>query len=90
MIYLMKLKNGTEFEISQDARDQITSLLIGPKENRLEFIEVKSVGVVVSVSSIAAIIQHKIEPQRLPTQEEELVEFNRRWEAEHGKASEVR
>lgn len=72
MIYLMKLKNGVEFEISQDARDQITTLLIGPKEKRPEFIEVESAGVVVAVSSIAAIIRHRQEPGPLPTHEEEL------------------
>jgi len=89
MIYLMKLKNGTDVEISQDARDQISALLIGPKENRPEFIEVKSAGVVVSVSSVAAIVQHKKEPERLPSQDEELAAFNERWERGHGNGNAV-
>lgn len=83
MIYLMKLKNGTEVEISQAARDQITGMLIGPKETRPDFIEVKSAGVVVAVSVIAAIIPHRHEPEKLPTTEEELKEFNERWDRDH-------
>lgn len=85
MIYLMKLKNGTEFEISQGARDQITGMLIGPKETRPDFIEVKTACVVVAVSSIAAIIPYRHEPERLPTPEEDLKEFNERWNREHPK-----
>ena len=84
MIHLMKLKNGTEFEISQGARDQITRLLVGPKENRPDFIEVESAGVVVSVASIAVIVKHRREAERLPTAEEELAAFNEQWDRDHG------
>lgn len=83
MIYLVKLKNGVEFEISQEARDQITTLLIGLKERRPEFIEVESAGVVVSVSSIAAIIKHRKDPERLPTHDEEMKQFNVDWNRDH-------
>ena len=83
MIYLVKLKNGVEFEISQEGRDQITRLLIGPQEKRPEFIEVESVGAVISVSSIAAIIRHRQDSERLPTHDEEMKQFNADWERDH-------
>ena len=80
MIYLMRLKNGEQHEISQAERDPIVARLSGPKDERPEFIEIKSLGLFVSTAMIAGIERHKAEPERLPTPKEELAEFNREWD----------
>jgi len=85
MIHLLKLKNGTDLEISQIDRDSIVRSLGMPKESRPDFIEIESAGAVISVSSIAAIIRSRLEPERILTQEEELAAFNEQWDKDHPK-----
>lgn len=85
MIHLLKLKNGVELEINQVDREFMVKILGLPRETRPDFIEIESVNAVISISSIAAIIPYKHEPERLPTTEEELKVFNERWDRDHPK-----
>ena len=79
MIHLLKTMNGDEYEISQKTRDIIAKVLISDKSERPEYIEIESAGAIIKTASITSIVRFKHEPERLPTREEEIEEFNKRW-----------
>jgi len=79
MIHLINLRNSESYEISQIQRDELTKILTGPREDRPDYIEIKSAGVVIATNTIVSIVRFKHEPERLPTREEEIEEFNKRW-----------
>lgn len=83
MIYLMKLKNGNEYEIGQKDRDSITEILLSARSERPDFIEMKNYDLVLSTTSIASIERHRHEISNPPTREEELKAFNERWAKDH-------
>lgn len=83
MIYLLKLKNGDEHEIGQKTRDSISNALLAGRDERPEFIEIESVGAIISTSLIATIIPYRKEPEPLLTKEQEISAFNERWERQH-------
>ena len=83
MIHLIKTMNGGEYEVSQKERDALATLITGKKDDRPAFIELRSSGAIIATASIQAIVKHRREPERLPTTEEEMAEFNREWEKNH-------
>ena len=80
MIYLIKTINGDQYGINQAVRDGIAKLLLQPKKDRPDFVELKTCGAIIATASITAITEYRKDPERLPSQAGELAAFNAEWE----------
>lgn len=86
MKYIIKTKSGDDFRISQTARDNLTELLLRGRDSRPQFVEISEIKIVINTDSISVIDRsNEREPDRLPTREEDLAEFNARWDRDHKK-----
>jgi len=82
MIYLIKTINGDQYEVDKKTRDTISKALL--VKERPAFIEIRSLGAIIATASITSITIHKKDQAKIPTEAEELDEFNEQWQQEHG------
>lgn len=80
MTYLIRTINGDEYRIDDKARNVIAKMLTARKEDRPAFVEIGSIGAIIATASITCVVRERQQPERLPTPEEELAEFNREWD----------
>lgn len=79
MIYTLRTINGETYDIDSKTKQALEKIILTEKRERPAFIRLAACDSIIATSSIVSIRPVGKKPERLPTPEEELEEFNRTW-----------